>query len=85
MSYLNEYKQRKEAICSLLGRASSIFKNIDEQDSKSLEELQKITAEGKFSVVVAGQFSSGKSTFLNALMCEKYLPSFTKKTTASIN
>lgn len=85
MSYLNEYKQRKEAICSLLGRASNVFKDINEQDSKSIEELQKITAEGKFSVVVAGQFSSGKSTFLNALMGEKYLPSFTKETTATIN
>ena len=69
----------------MLGQASAIFKDIDESDSKSLEELRKITEEGKFSVVVAGQFSAGKSTFLNALMGEKYLPSFTKETTATIN
>lgn len=85
MNYINEYRQRREKICTLLSKASVIFKDINELDAKSLDELQKITAEGKFSVVVAGQFSSGKSTFLNALMGEKYLPSFTKETTATIN
>lgn len=40
---------------------------------------------GEFSIVLIGEFSAGKSTFLNALMGERLLPSFTSETTATIN
>ncbi|MEQ8198512.1 MAG: dynamin family protein, partial [Clostridiaceae bacterium] len=39
----------------------------------------------EFSIVLVGEFSAGKSTFLNALIGERLLPSFTNETTATIN
>lgn len=85
MDYFGEYQLRRGNICDLLARASEFFKGFAEDKAANLEELQKAVATGKFSIIVAGQFSSGKSTLLNAMMGQKYLPSFTKETTATIN
>jgi GTPase SAR1 family protein len=85
MDYIIDYQYRKDRICELLNRVGEYFKSFNPEAAANLAELSKRTAEGKFSIIVAGQFSSGKSTFLNALMGEKYLPSFTKETTATIN
>ena len=41
--------------------------------------------ENKFTILVLGEFSCGKSTFLNALIGEKILPVSVKPTTATIN
>ena len=38
----------------------------------------------EFSIVIVGEFSVGKSTFLNALMGEKILPSYSDETTATV-
>ncbi len=38
----------------------------------------------EFSIVIVGEFSVGKSTFLNALMREKILPSYSDETTATV-
>ena len=38
-----------------------------------------------FSIVTVGEFSAGKSTFLNALMHKAVLPSFSTETTATVN
>lgn len=86
MSYLNEHKRRKEAVVDLLGRVANYYERLNEDDkSSALKKLQDDTRNGKFSIVVVGQFSAGKSTFLNALMGDRYLPSFTTETTATIN
>lgn len=45
-----------------------------------LEMLEK----EEFSIVIVGEFSVGKSTFLNALMGEKILPSYSDETTATV-
>ena len=82
---LTSYKQRRDKVCKLLGKAQTVFQEFDPSTADILGDLKENTANGKFSIIVAGQFSSGKSTFLNALMGEKYLPSFTKETTATIN
>jgi len=53
--------------------------------SKSLEEtLEKLETEN-FKVVVVGEFSRGKSTFINALLGRDVLPSSALPTTATIN
>lgn len=82
---LDNYKQRRDKVCDLLGKAQIMFQEFEPNTAATLGELKENTSNGKFSIIVAGQFSSGKSTFLNALMGEKYLPSFTKETTATIN
>ena len=48
-------------------------------------DLHRKLEEGGFSIVVVGEFSTGKSTLLNALMGKKLLPSFTNETTATVN
>lgn len=85
MSDFSDYKQRRDKISQLLSKASQTFQEFDPNEAESLKDLSQSTANGKFSIIVAGQFSAGKSTFLNALMGNKYLPSFTKETTATIN
>ncbi len=85
MSVIGDYKQRRDKISELLTRASQAFQEFDPSEAESLKELSQDITNGKFSIIVAGQFSAGKSTFLNALMGNRYLPSFTKETTATIN
>lgn len=53
-----------------------------------METVKQLTADvenDEFTIVLVGEFSSGKSTFLNALMGEKILPSFSNETTATVN
>jgi len=86
MDYKALYDERKANVLDLLKKAIQFYTNLnDEEKTSSLIDLASSVQNGKFSIVVVGQFSAGKSTFLNALMGEKYLPSFTTETTATIN
>lgn len=88
MSYQNleVHTQRKEQVLTLLSHATDVLTKMDRKDdAEALQQMSKDVEHGRFSIVVVGQFSAGKSTFLNALMGEKYLPSFQTETTATIN
>lgn len=80
------YNGYKEDVLNVLTEAAEFYKQqeMDKQVSTIQDNIDVIKS-GEFEVVVVGEFSSGKSTFLNALMREKYLPSYTKETTATIN
>ncbi len=81
-----EYNIRKQKLVTLLEESKYFFDKIgDEKTSKAISDNIEVIISGEFEVVVVGEFSAGKSTFLNALMREKYLPSYTKETTATIN
>lgn len=86
---LNRHKELKNRVIDLLSNAEEEFlkirSDIAKQNAVAFEELKQKTAKGRFSIVVVGEFSAGKSTFLNALMQERYLESFTNETTATIN
>lgn len=47
--------------------------------------ILQMLSENAFKILVVGEFSSGKSTFLNALLGKKMLPTETTETTAAIN
>ena len=93
---LDEHKQRKEQVVNLLESAAAYYDKLQSLEAnegqttmgdkaKALRDLKEKTEKGFFSIVVVGQFSAGKSTFLNALMGDCYLPSFSDETTATIN
>ena len=86
MDYKKEYNERKAAVIELLRGCINFYTGLERAEQVStLEDLESDVKNGRFSIVVVGQFSAGKSTFLNSLMGEKYLPSFTTETTATVN
>jgi hypothetical protein len=55
-----------------------------EEDKLRLQSIAQRMKEIKFRIAVIGEFSSGKSTFLNALLNQKLLPSAFKPTTNQV-
>lgn len=90
--FLSEHKEIKLSVINLLQSAKDVYEThsaafLEEKRDEiaAFSELIKKTEDGRFSIIVVGEFSAGKSTFLNALMHEKYLDSFSSETTANIN
>lgn len=81
------YLEKKEQILKILQEAIGFYEQEENgQDrAEALASLQQSLVEGTFGIVVVGEFSSGKSTLLNALMGQQILPSFTGETTATVN
>ena len=86
MSNLQFYEQTKNQFLKYLQQAEKLALRVD--NNKIAEDL-KITyltlSREQFEVMVVGEFSNGKSTFLNALLREELLPSSNVPTTALIN
>ena len=81
-----EYLEYKQKILGCIQLASEFFNKYEySHDAEMMQEQYKNLQNGDFSISVVGEFSAGKSTFLNALMGEKILPSFTSETTATVN
>lgn len=57
----------------------------DKNTVNKLEELEGYIEDEHFNLIVVGEFSRGKSTFVNALMGKRILPSATNPTTATLN
>ncbi|UYB49999.1 dynamin family protein (plasmid) [Lysinibacillus capsici] len=84
--HLQQHQKRKESLLTLLTRSAEYFAGIGEDEKvESLKQFSTDLQNGDFSIVIVGEFSAGKSTFLNAVMGDRYLPSFTSETTATIN
>ncbi|QCQ04650.1 hypothetical protein FAX13_08520 [Ligilactobacillus animalis] len=78
--------KRKDKIVELLNSAELYYTQKGDQNTvKNIQIQKKNLAENKFSIVVVGEFSAGKSTLLNAMMGKRMLPSFTQETTATVN
>ena len=79
--HLQQHQQRKNTLLSLLNRSKEYFEIIGEETKvSSIRQFEKDLENGDFSIVIVGEFSAGKSTFLNAVMGDRYLPSFTSET-----
>ena len=84
--YKIKYEEKKDRILDLLNKTKKIYEDENkEYESNVFGELIENLKNEEFSIVLVGEFSAGKSTFLNALMGEKILPSFTDETTATVN
>lgn len=85
-SYKEKHEKRKSAVLNLLKTIKEFCDKYEKtRESEVFSSLIQDLEDEEFSIVLVGEFSAGKSTFLNALMGEKILPSFTDETTATLN
>lgn len=94
---LEKHNVLKQRVLALINKGidvyDGLYKGTEDENEKELfqpvvldlSDLKDITEKGNFSIVVVGEFSAGKSTFLNALMGQRFLPSESNETTATIN
>ena len=78
-------KRKNEVIDFLVQSVQQLRKQGNDAEADGLEKLCGNVRDDLFSIVVVGEFSAGKSTFLNAMMHKKILPSFSGETTATVN
>lgn len=55
------------------------------EETDSLKDLKTVVESETFKVLVLGEFNTGKSTFINALLGQEILPSYATPATAIIN
>lgn len=89
-----QFMEKKSELQSRFTDAYEIGKKIEEtyqdvlpvgQLMENLQTLQKNWEGERFEIVVVGEFSTGKSTFINALLQREILPSKVTPTTATVN
>lgn len=84
--YRAEYFARKKQVLEQLNKIEAFLTECGyAQEAEGIAAQSRNLENGEFSIVLVGEFSAGKSTFLNALMRERILPSYTRETTATIN
>lgn len=83
---LERYTEEREKLSGLYREMETLAEKLEEADlARALSENRKRLQEDSFKVVVVGEFSRGKSTFLNAMMGRRVLPARTSPTTTIIN
>lgn len=84
--YLDQFRKNRELVLKYLDDSIGILREWElPTEADPLRRLRENVSNGIFSIVMVGEFSAGKSTFLNALMHKRILPSFSSETTATIN
>ncbi len=80
-----EMRSRERELLDRLAGALARFGNdVDPDDLRHFEAAREALA-GMFLLVIAGEFNSGKSSFINALLGERVLPEGVTPTTDRIN
>jgi hypothetical protein len=75
MQELSDYQQRRLDLADMLRALLHLAHRYgDEQREQDTRALLTRLASGRFQLAVAGQFSRGKSTLMNALLGNAYLP-----------
>lgn len=84
--YKIEYIQRKNDVMDFLNQSIQVMEALGKRDeADNLRVFYNNVEKNVFSIVVVGEFSAGKSTFLNAMMHKKASPTFSTETTATVN
>lgn len=84
--YKAEYVQRKNDVMDFLNQSIQVMEALGRKDeADNLRVFYDNVEKNVFGIVVVGEFSAGKSTFLNAMMHKKALPTFSTETTATVN
>src|SRR5215213_10528045 len=80
-----ELRARERELLDRLGTAFERFgTDVDPDDLRHFNQAREQLS-GLFLLVIAGEFNSGKSSFINALLGERVLPEGVTPTTDRIN
>jgi len=83
---LQDFDQKKELVLSSIQEVIDIANELHAMEVyQYLNETKQQLEKESFMLTVVGEFSRGKSTFINALLGKNVLPSKVKPTTAMIN
>lgn len=86
MSTLQRFNETKQSMAQNIGNAKQFALQLNEQSiADQLDIVYMTLLRDQFEVIVVGEFSNGKSTFINALLRNQVLPSSNVPTTALIN
>lgn len=77
-------RMRRERLADLVRKIEEILPQLD-MDVDVARNLKQIIREDTFKVLVLGEFKTGKSTFINALLGEPVLPAYAVPCTAVLN
>lgn len=77
--------KKKNMLTSLEGLKGVARERANAESLKTLERVGENLTSGKFFLAAFGGFSSGKSTFFNALLGQRLFPSQSTPTTAALN
>ena len=83
---LSSYQEKKQDVANALSELSEIATSLEMENlSQNIEKQLHDLDQEDFQLVVVGEFSRGKSTFVNAMLGRRILPSSKKPTTAVIS
>ncbi|MDO5558207.1 MAG: dynamin family protein [Oscillospiraceae bacterium] len=83
--HLAKYEDKKAETGFILNEIQKFYtENGYSSEAGMISDFISLLSKDEFSIVIVGEFSVGKSTFLNALMGEKILPSYSDETTATV-
>jgi GTPase SAR1 family protein len=83
---LDVYNNKKSQLLGQLYKLQAVLQDMGSlTEIKKVEETRKQITQEQFQLVVVGEFSRGKSTFINALLGKNLLPSSAKPTTQMLN
>ena len=81
----NHYKEKMNQLLVQCDKLDSIAKVYTPQVHKNITEAKKNINNESFQLVVVGEFSRGKSTFINSLLGKRILPASINPTTAVLS
>ena len=83
---LTQYKEKISALSDCLKKVQNISNELKMDNSGTqINSVNSRLVEDVFRLVIVGEFSRGKSTFVNALLRRKIFPAFKNPTTAIIS
>ncbi|TKD70763.1 dynamin family protein [Pseudalkalibacillus hwajinpoensis] len=83
---LEAYKQKRNQLSQTMKQLEYTLGEMElTTETSKIANFRKQLLEEEFKIVVVGEFSRGKSTFINALLGKRILPSLVRPTTTVLN
>lgn len=82
---IEDFNRVKNELLNIIKEMYPLYDTDDVAGRERLTSIEEKLRTSKFTISVVGEFSTGKSTFINALLGEKVLPSSARPTTSAVN